>query len=184
MSKRGILLLLGITCSLILAGCVSVIEGHSPAGATYLLPPGQCEDIQPADFPARLKDLEEDIGKAKTETRLARLHLRRAGLLLHRANPSPDYEQALKELQAYLSLEPEGDTSCEVRNLAALLSLFLDARKAQVKAEARAEQLHKDVEGLTREKARLEKELAEVRESLRKLQRLDLQMEEKRRQIQ
>lgn len=105
-------------------------------------------------FSKDIVKLEEIIQKEVDVSIVTKAHLELALLYLHYKNPSHDYFKALQELEIYTSLSPSGKTD-EIQNLLTLL----------------------------REVKRLADENQELIKTVEKLKHLDINIEEKRRQV-
>lgn len=121
------------------------------------------------EFPKEIARVEAMISRDTDSYSQKKTHFRLAMLYLDNKNPAPNYSYALKELELYISLDPEGGRRLEIQNLLRVLQ---------------------EIARLTDEnkKIRLKMELAikeneEIKKTLEELRNLDLRIEERRRQI-
>ncbi|MBI5205173.1 MAG: hypothetical protein HZA11_09670 [Nitrospirae bacterium] len=115
--------------------------------------------LKPKDFPKEIARLEK-IAKTHSDVSVqARAHLQLALLHADHKNPFPDYLRAVKELETFISLEPEGGKADDVQNLLALL---------------------KKIELLTKENNRIKEENQKINDVIEKMKSLDIQLEQKR----
>jgi len=110
--------------------------------------------LKTEDFSKDIAKLEEIIQKEVDISIATKVHLELALLYLDYKNPSPDYFKAFQELEIYASLSPTGKTD-EVQNLLRLL----------------------------REVKKLADENQELIKTVEQLKHLDINIEEKRRQV-
>ena len=87
----------------------------------------------------------------------------------HYRNGSPDYESALLELAKYASFDPEGADRIEIRNLQAILRDIKLLMDENVMLMGRLNRLLKENE--------------ERKLTIEKLKHLDIELEERRRQV-
>lgn len=110
--------------------------------------------LKTEDFSKDIAKSEEIIQKEVDISIVTKAHLELALLYLHYKNPNHDYFKALQELEIYISLSPSGNTD-EIQNLLTLL----------------------------REVKKLADENQELIKTVEQLKHLDINIEEKRRQI-
>lgn len=115
--------------------------------------------LKPGDFPKEIARLEK-IAKTHSDMSVqARAHLQLAMLFLDYKNPVVNYLRALRELEAYISLEPEGGKADEIQTWRALLN---------------------KLEFLTKENNRIKEENQKMKDIIENMKSLDIQLEQKR----
>ena len=161
----------------------------------------QCATVSkesPSPFPGRktqrtlseIESLKKAADKDSDPSVRAQAALELAKLYSFSGNPKPDYEQALKRLEMYLSFHPaEGETD-EMRNWLSLLRDLVKGRERIIKATQTINQLTKENEEMEKENEELavqNKELTrenkELKDTVKALKNIDIKMEEKRKQI-
>lgn len=164
-----------------------------------------CDTIPKSeDFPIVITRW-DTIAKGHTDAaKKATAHLWLALLYSHYKNPNPDYLMALNELEAYVNLDKERSNTDEIQNLLALLR-SLKAAGEEVKrlkseqehlphekfnGEENHEKLKNELERFSKENQELKikmeqliKENQEIKKTVEELKHLDINIEEKRRQI-
>ncbi|MCE5195462.1 MAG: hypothetical protein LLF28_08470 [Nitrospiraceae bacterium] len=113
------------------------------------------------NIPSEIKKLDENKNDSDMDVR-AKVHLRLAVLYSSYKNPNPNYYMALKELEAYILLDPDGAKNEEIQNL---LGLLREIDKAKHKA------------------AQIMRENKELKDTMEKLKALDIKMEQKRKKV-
>ncbi|TAN43095.1 MAG: hypothetical protein EPN25_01205 [Nitrospirae bacterium] len=136
----------------------------------------QIADIETARIQPEIEKAAGDIKAGPEPKAIIMEHLRLALLYSHYRNPSPDYPRALKELDQYLLLVPDGAGTSEVRDRHALL-------KEINRLGGESETLNDTIKQLKKEAARLGKENKSIREKLSQLEALDIEFEKKRKQV-
>ncbi len=126
-------------------------------------------DLKPEQIESEIKRLEEVSNKHVDRSERAKAHLQLATLYSSYKNPKPNYQQALKELEEYLSFNPETDRTDEIENWSALLNEMVRMTDEIRKAKQKINQLTK--------------ENKELKDAVEKLKDLDIKMEEKRKQL-
>jgi hypothetical protein len=91
-------------------------------------------------------------------------------------NPSPNYQQALEELESYISLDPDGGKTDEIQNWLTILRR-LETASRQLESALRENR------NMKRNIGDLNKENVNIKETVEKLKRLDLQLKKKRENI-
>ncbi|HXG30730.1 MAG TPA: hypothetical protein VNK81_03720 [Thermodesulfobacteriota bacterium] len=130
----------------------------------------------PDDFPEEITRL-ENIGRYHPDSSIrAKAHLRLAMLHLSHKNPNPDYRKALEELKIYVSMDTDGDKSDEAQSLIVLL-------KKLEKAQKENEERKRVIRVLTRENSILAEENQKMKETIKEMKSLDMQLEEKRKRV-
>ena len=159
-----LLFLLGLTMS----SCAVI---NQPEENGYFYPVSR-----PEDFPREITRVEKLTRYHPDPAVRAKSHLRLAMLYLDYRNPHPDYLRALKELKQYVSMSPDGDKRDEAQTLVVLLSAYENVL-VENDEKRRANEL------LTEQNRALIRENRAFKETIKELKYLDLQLEEKRRQI-
>jgi valyl-tRNA synthetase len=134
------------------------------------------EDMQPADYKKEVERLNNVVQASRNDSELANAHLQLALLYSDYRNPAHDYNTALKELDSFASLDPEGSRRAYFQN-------WLRMLKEIEKADRSNEDLKEKEQQLNKELSRLEKENAEIKKKLEQLKHLDIEMEEKRKMV-
>jgi outer membrane protein assembly factor BamD (BamD/ComL family) len=186
----GLLILLSVL--VMLAQCATVCK-ETPL-------PGQKTEKMLGE----IGSLEEVADKHADRSMRAEANLQLAKLYSSYKNPRPDYEQALKRLEMYLSFYPAKGKTDEMQNWLSLLQELVTGREEIRKAtqtinqltikreklEGDSKELTKDNkelarenEELTKENAELARENKELKDTVKALQNIDIKMEEKRKQI-
>lgn len=83
--------------------------------------------LKPKDFQQKISELKSKIGKDKSLDEY--VYLRIAILHIHRNNPSPDYQSALKALESFSSTETTKEIIEEVENLKNLIKEIIKLQK-------------------------------------------------------
>jgi hypothetical protein len=130
---------------ILLADCTSARRETGPG----------LSDVKTGKFAGEMARLEEIAKNDPDPFARAEAHLSRARLYSSYKNPNPDYRQALRELEKYLSFNPPKGKTVEIRNWLAIL----------------------------RELDRVKKENNDLKDILERLKNLDITIEEKRKQV-
>jgi hypothetical protein len=141
---------------------LSMIVMLSQCSVAYKETVPPLSNVKPENIADEIKRFERITGGDKDPSGKAEAHLQLAKLYSSYKNPKPDYRRALKELELHLSLDPANAKIYEIQNWRALL----------------------------RELARMEEELqkarqtiSELKDAVEKLKEIDIQMEEKKKQV-
>ncbi|MGE5894338.1 MAG: hypothetical protein ACM34I_09810 [bacterium] len=145
-SSMSLLCVSVLVTSLMLLQCAGTYQG------ACLFP----EDVKPRSFSGEIKRLENIVQKHGDSSDRAEAYLQLSSLYASYKNPAPDYQRALKSLEACIALQPSFAKSAEIENWLAVL----------------------------RELNRMYKEYNDMKDTVEKLQHLDIKMEEKRKQVQ
>lgn len=124
--------------------------------------------IKPEDFSKEIARLEA-IAKSADLSAQPKAHLQLALLYSHYKNPNSDYIVALKELETYISLDPEDGRATEIQNLLAILRRFKKITDENQQIKVKVEQLFL--------------ENSEIKKAVEQLKHLDIRMEEKRKEV-
>ncbi len=131
-----------------------------------VVPPPSLKPEQIANRIEHYRKIAKEHGDLSTR---ADAHLQLARLYSSYKNQRPDYEQALKELETYLSFNPEKGKYDELQNWMALLREIVRGDEENRKSKQKINQLAK--------------ENRELRGAVEQLKNLDIQMEERKRQV-
>ncbi len=123
----------------------------------------------PEELQGEIKRLEEIVRKNSDSTDRGMTHLQLALLYSSHNNLFPNYHLALKELEAYVSLNPARGSKAEIRRLVASLREIV--------------RLSEDNEVLKQKIEQLKKENKELKGTIEELKNLDIKIEEKRKKI-
>jgi hypothetical protein len=164
----AIRLFLSVLLGLSMNGCAMI---NQPEEDNYFYPVSR-----PEDFPREITRVEKLTRYHPDPAVRAKSHLRLAMLYLDYRNPHPDYLRALKELKQYVSMSPDGDKRDEAQTLIILLSAYENVL-VENDERGRANEL------LTEQNRALIRENRAFKETINELKYLDLQLEEKRRQV-
>lgn len=129
------------------------------------LPP----DLRAQEFPNEIAQLEAMVPINTDQSFQRKAHLRLALLYLDNKNPTPNYMNALKELELYVSLDPDGGNRTEIQNLLRVLRELGKAVDENKKLKIKVEQLIRENDA--------------GRKTVEELKSLDLRLEEKRKQV-
>lgn len=152
---------------LFMTGCHQVIQ---PRGLSI-------HDVtHPDNFKEEIQSLNEEAKFASNDSERAQIHLKMAALYSHYKNPNPDYSHALKELNEYITLDPEGGKRTEIQNWIAVLQTLKRERKTKESFGLNNRKLKSEIDRLENEKKLME-------ETIEKLKHLDIRLEEKRKQV-
>jgi hypothetical protein len=160
MNKKGIKLFIVLSLFILLSHCISWHREEVPSH----------KSVAPVNFPDDITSLEEIAKNNPDSSVRAKSHLQLALLYSSYKNPHPHYQQALKELEAYIDLNSSGEVSEEIQNLHAILREMgkITSENQKMKHENRL----------------LRKQNIKLRESVKQLENLDIEMEEKRKKLQ
>ena len=162
-----------------LAGFVLLLAALTalPECATYrektVVPPPALNPEQIADQIELYQMVAKDHGDLSARIDA---HLQLARLYSSYKNQRPDYEQALKELETYLSFNPVKGEYDEVRNWLTLLREIVRVNEENRKSKQIINQLAK-------ENRELRGTVEQLRGTVEQLKNLDIQMEERRKQV-
>lgn len=126
-------------------------------------------DLKTQSLSENIKLLKEIAQKHPDQSMRAKAHLKLAKLYSSHKNPNLNYQQALKELEMYLSFNPADGGIDEIQDLLAILRAMEKINEENRKSRQKVNQLVR--------------ENKELNESLEQLKNLDIQMEEKRKKI-
>ena len=174
--------------------------GCSLFQALGLAPPVFREDfssLEPEDFPAKIKELEEISQNHKRMVVRTRALFYIALAHMHYNNPSPDYPKALEYLDEYIARDSENEDIDEiVAWKSTLLALETSLRKYE-KLEQSYDQLKQEYESANKNRASLnkqikdlantiekqKKEIGNLQETIKKLDAVHQEIEKKKRRI-
>jgi hypothetical protein len=126
-------------------------------------------DLKTEKIPDEIERLEEIADKHADPSIRAKAYLHLAKLYSSYKNTKPNYQQALKKLEMYLSFEPAKGETDEMQNWLALLRELVKEHDEIRKAKQTINQLAK--------------ENKELKDAVEELKNIDIQMEEKRKQV-
>ncbi len=129
---------------------------------------------------ARLQQMAEGGGDASVR---AQAHLQLARIYSDYRNPHMDYDIALQHLRTYVKENAEGGENGDVQNWLSVLQELETERKEVKKSAARIDTLVKESASLKEALDQSEKKNKEMKEIIEKLQSIDIQIEEKRKNI-
>ena len=153
---------------LIMSGCAVI---NQPEEDGYFYPVSR-----PEDFPREISRVQKLTRYHPDPAVRAKSHLQLALLYMDYRNPNPDYLRALKELKQFVSMSPDGDKRDEAQTLIVLLSAYENVL-LENDQKRRANEL------LTEQNKILIRENRAFKETIKELKYLDLQLEEKRKQV-
>lgn len=139
-------------------------------------------DLKAQDFPKEIARLEAMLVHTEPSSR-AKAHMRLGLLHLDSKNPNPNYAAAVKELEAYLTLDPKGEKKEEIQNLIQLLSELRKTAEENKKIKAKIDQLTLENQEIKKENIEVKKENQEIKKTVEELKSLDVNIEERRKQI-
>ncbi|HAG51089.1 MAG: hypothetical protein A2X87_08490 [Deltaproteobacteria bacterium GWC2_42_51] len=125
--------------------------------------------LNPEDFSKEIARLESIIQAENDLSKVTKAHQQLAVLYLHYKNPNPDYVNAIKHLEIYVTLSQRGGKTEEVQSLLSLLRAFNENKLLGHESKNRIDQLIKENQ--------------ELKKTVEQLQSLDIKMEEKRREV-
>jgi hypothetical protein len=143
--KKGIKLLIFLVILIPLSHCAS---WHKKGASSF-------GDVKSYNFSHDIVRLEKIVKNNPESSIRAKAHFQLALLYSSYKNPNPNYQQALKELEAYISLNSSGKVSEEILNWLAIL----------------------------RELNKLIDENQKMKESVKQLKNLDIEIEEKKKKL-
>lgn len=125
--------------------------------------------VKPDNLSNDIGRLEEIVKNNTDSSMLAKAHFQLALLYSSYKNPNPNYQQALKELEVYISLNPSGEVSEGIQNL---LSILRELDK-----------IIEDNKKIKQQNSLLIRESKGLKESVEQLKNLDIKMEEKKKKV-
>lgn len=153
--------------------------------------------LDPEDFPAKIKQLEEISQNNKSMSVRTRAHFYVALACLHYNNPSPDYVKALEYLEEYIVLDSDNKDIDEIVAWKSTLQILssslqeyekLERSYAQLKQEYESanenkKSLNKQINNLTQMIEKQKKEIGSLEETIRKLDAVQQEIEKKKKKI-
>ncbi len=137
----------------------------------------------PEDFPKEIAHLESVVQENAKSSARTRAHLELAWLYSHYKNPSSDYSRSMKELETYISLDPDGGKTDEIQTWLKVLRKLGKAEEKNKKLRKHVELLKKENQIMEVNSRQLKKENHKLNETIKKLEHLDLWLEEKRKKM-
>lgn len=178
---KGMCGLVALLCALIILSQCTTAYKEAP-----LPHPG----LETEKLPDDIEHLTDIADKAAEPSMRAKADLQLAKLYSSYKNPKPDYQQALKRLEMYLSFDPAKADTDEMKNWLSLLRELGEEREEIRKATQTINQLTKDNNQLIKDNNQLIKDNREVakenkdlKDAVEELKNIDIKMEEKRKQI-
>ncbi len=168
-------------CGLVALLCALIIL--SQCATAYKEAPPPHPGLKTEKLPDEIERLTDIADKAADPSMRAKADLQLAKLYSSYKNPRPDYQQALKRLEMYLSFEPAKGETDEMKNWLSLLRELAEEREEIRKATQTINQLTKDNNQLIKDNRELAKENKELKDTVEELKNIDIKMEEKRKQI-
>jgi predicted Zn-dependent protease len=156
-------------------GCVR--QTKNIKGSTYYL------TLQPKEIKTEISQLENAL-KSEDDSLSRPASLFYLALLYsHFKNPEPDYKRAFKELEEYISLDPEeAEEKSSVRYLLSLLKKLIKNENLCNELKTLNTTLKQENKTLTKKYEKLVIENQNIKEIIEKLKQLDIQLEKKRRE--
>lgn len=133
-------------------------------------------DLKTEKLHDEVRRLEEIAKNHPDQSMRAKAHLQLAKLYFSHKNPNPNYQQALRELEMYLSSDPVGGGADEIQDWLAVLRELEKTSEESKKSKQKMSQLLKD-------NKELKDAIVKLKDSVEKLNDLDIRMEEKRKQV-
>jgi chromosome segregation ATPase len=151
--------------------------------------------LDPADFPEKIEQLEEIAQNHKSEHVRTRAVFYLALAYLHYNNPSPDYSEAVKYLDEYITLDSDDKDIDEIvawkSTLVTLNNCLQEYEKleksyAQLKQKYESENkdneaLNGQIKDLSQTIEKQKKEITDLKEIIKKLDAIQQEIERKRR---
>ena len=133
-------------------------------------------DFKGRDFSREIRRLKKITNKAKYKSSIAGAYLRITMLSIDYKNPSPNYYRAAQYLELYRKYDRKGSKRSEIKTLSILLDKFKKAYDDYLQALGKNKRLKKKVNRLIRENKA-------IKETVEELKKLDLLIEEMRKNI-
>ncbi len=132
--------------------------------------------LEPEDFHEEIARLEAAAVEALDLYEITEVHLQLALLYSHYKNPATDYLKALKELELYTALAPESEKTADIQSLFAVLRELKKLTDENKQVKRKMEEMNLKIQQLARENQ-------ELKETVEELKHLDLNIEERRREV-
>lgn len=140
-------------------------------------------DLKSADFNNEIAQLQKITLKPKDKSIGVMAHLQLAFLYSHYRNPAPNYRKALKEIETYISLDPEGSKADIIQTWLTIIKEIVRLESENSGLDKENSKLEKESARLSKENVRLESENNEMKEKIEQLQYLDIELEKRRKLI-
>ena len=151
-------------------------------------------ELDPDEFPSKIKQLEDIAQNHKSLSVRARAHLYTALAYIHYKNPSPDYSLALKHLDEYIALDPDNerideiviwksillDLENSIRDHDELKKNYELLKQENVRANKDWKYLYEEKEELSKTIEEQKKQIVNLEEKIKKLDSLYLEIEKKK----
>ncbi|MCL7489199.1 MAG: hypothetical protein M8357_13610 [Desulfobulbaceae bacterium] len=170
-----LLLLLLLIAALLVGGCVN---GPRPVWRLNYF-----KALEKGTIENEILRYETDIINNPDNPQSAASYFYLAMLHAHYNNPAPDYARALSMCEKYLSLNPEGYRTGEAQYLKTLLRQIAKAAKDREEYGKKVQKLEQTAEKLQEENEALLQENHNLKAAIEKLEKLDLRLEEQRRDL-
>jgi methyl-accepting chemotaxis protein len=183
-----------IIVALLSSGGCSLFKAHGPA------PPLLREDfslLDPQDFPGKIRQLEEISQNDKNKAVRTRALFYIALAYMHYKNRSPDYSRAVLYLDKYIALQTGNKDIDEIvawkstaltldgslREYKKLEKSYAQLKQQYDRANKNAESLNKKINDLNQVIENQKKEMASLRETIKKLDAVEQEIEKKKKGI-
>ncbi len=176
MRTSGFLILLLLLIAALLAG--GCVNGPRPVWRLNYFKALKKETIE-----NEILRYETDIINNPDNPQSAAPYFYLAMLHAHYNNPAPDYGRALSMCDKYLYHTPEGYQTGEAQYLKTLLQQIAKAAKDREQYDKGAQKLKQTAEKLHEENEALFQENHDLKAAIEKLEKLDLRLEERRRDL-
>lgn len=177
---------------LLSSGCCSLFRALGIASPEFR---EDFSQLDPGDFPDKIKQLEEIAQNHKSQRVRARAVFYLALAYMHYNNPSPDYSKAVNYLDAYINLESDNKDIDEIVAWKSTLLTLEDSLQeceqlerayAQLKqqfesANKNNDSLNKQIKDLGQVIEKQKKEINNLEEIIKKLDAIQREIEKKKR---
>ena len=185
------LLFLIIVIGLLSSGCSSLFREPVVTPQVFQ---EDFSQLAPEEFPEKIKQLEDIAQNHENMSVRTRARFYLALACIHYKNPSPDYSQAIKNLDEYIALDPDNERKDEIvvwttvlRDLNDSIQKYDELKESYELLKQENERANKDWKYLYREKEELSKTIVEqkkqivsMEEKIKKLDSLYLENEKKK----
>jgi len=186
-------IVLTLVVALLSSGNCSLFRSQGP-------PPALREDfsqLPPGDFPAKIKQLEDLSQNDKSPAVRARATFYIALAYMHYNNPAPDYAKAGQYLDTYIGLKPKGQDIDEIVAWKSIVTSLDRALREYEKLEKSYAQLKQQFDSSNKNRdllakrvnelglviANQKKEMESLKETIKKLDTVQQEIEKKRKGI-
>lgn len=151
--KKVIILSLFCGLIMVIAGCAQILQ--SIRGAPDAFTP----DLKPSEYSTEIIRLKDVIKSHPRQPEMIKAHYHLASLYSSYNNPKKDYKKAFEQLNIYVSLDSKAAKRYDVRNFISFL---------------------KEIDKLSGDLAISNQKNMKLKQTIKRLQTLDLQVEQKR----